>query len=796
MLRRRPALRFVLLLGGGIILANELQIDVGENLFLLAPLTLCTFLFFLTSSRGWFTLVLAHLQIAFLGFSLATIQEADLTARRIRPGSVIEPTLVSGILEESPIHQGNTLRLVVEVDSVYEKGKGRPERKRLMVLMPRKDVPVDPSFEAGQRLELEGRVDDFPRARNPGEFDYGRLLALSEIDGVLRATRVALRSGQSGKLSLRRWFNRVRSKLGEILEFHHGAEQASFLRGVMLGDRRSIPAELKQSFIDTGTIHILAVSGAHVAIVGLILYLVFGLFRMPRIAVILMTMGGLLFYMMLTGASSSIVRATIMGCVILGGRLMERRTDVYNSICVAACIVLLWRPLQLFDVGFQLSFAAVLSIVYFYPRLSELLRRIPAEWEEIRGLTRVWQVFAVSFAAQLGTLPFSAHYFERFSVISLAANLIVVPMVGLNLMIGSLTLAASFFSNAGASVYAAVNQVLANVLLGAVRVAADVPHASVETGAFTLKAAILYYLVLFGLFNLGRPARLKPVVLCIMVILTESVFGNVAERGERVMRVTTLDVGQGDSHLFQFPNGAILLLDSGPAGPGFDAGARTIGPFLRRKGISTIDAIVMTHPHADHTGGVASLLDEFRVREVIEAEPGARSRFHSELQKIMDKKSVKRMAGVGSEISPDPSVRLYVVHPLWNKDSTHSANNRSVVLKLVYGATAALFTGDAEREAEEQMRRRFGAFLDSDLFKVGHHGSITSTTETFLDGITPEFAIISVGRQNKFGHPSNEVIERMQRRGVEIVRTDREGAAVFESDGNIWKRIHWRTRTP
>ncbi|MBI4418040.1 MAG: DNA internalization-related competence protein ComEC/Rec2, partial [Ignavibacteriales bacterium] len=646
--------------------------------------------------------VFLHFSVLLLAATWTSVRESELAPGSFASGSSDSPMYFRAILEEAPAKQGTSLRLVVVCDSILIGGQWK-EGARFLATMPWKRAKFAQLLMAGQSVELWGTLAGFPRPRNPGEFDYGRYLKLKDIRGIVRIDSLERFPSPAGGTA-RSWFAAVRSQLGSVLEKHHGPVQAGFLRGVVFGDRKDISPELKESFMNTGTIHILAVSGSNVALIALMLYLVLGLFRLSKRWVVALTLVGLLMYMMITGAESSIVRATIMGCVIVVGTAMERRTDIFNSISVAAMVVLLIDPLQVFDVGFQLSFAAVLSIVLLYPRLEALIHAIPESFEEFKILEPVWKVFAVSAAAQLGTLPFTAYYFERVSLVAFAANIIVVPLVGLNLILASMTIAVDALSGWLAAVYAGLNEFLVDVLLGFVRFAADVPGATVETYGFGFLAAFLYYTVLFVAFSTAHPRRVKVgagvcgALLCIM-IFRDAIGHNTN------LRLTMLDVGQGDALLVEFPNRTRMLVDAGPKTFGNDAGDRIVVPFLARHGIERLDGVVLSHAHGDHIGGLAAVMEAVEVGVIYEPDTMIASALHRRLREIADQRRIPIVrAAAGANISPDYRVRVYAVHPPPGHSSVVDLNNGSLVVKLVYGRTTALLTGDAELEAEETMR--------------------------------------------------------------------------------------------
>ena len=792
MLRRRPALRLAILLSGGILAAQIAAVPPLWTLLVLA----CLFALALILRSRTSSHVLLQFCVVILGFHLTAMEHRETHLRRL-PDTLVGDTLrVDGMLEEDPRPRGKTIQMVIACDWLKAGGGIPDERRRLIVYASARDFPGLPDhWEAGSLVAVRGVVEPFPGPHNPGEFDYGRYLTLNEIDGILWLADTAKAEGGAGSMSVRIWFTKLRSRFGGILEKFHGPLQSSFLRGVLLGDRSGIPTEVKESFMIAGTIHILAVSGAHGAVIAAALYIVLGLFRLPRRWVILLTIAGLVFFMMLTGAPASIVRATIMTAVVLGGRLLERKTDIYNSIAVAALITLLWSPSQLLNVGFQLSFAAVLSIVSIYPRLDLLIRKIPARFEEIKAIDYVLKLFAVSFAAQLGTLPFTAYYFERFSIISLLANLIVVPLVGVNLILGCITLLASAAGTWIAASYAALNELLVTFLLGFVNAAASVPFASVETVGFTFGSAVLYYVCLIGILHINNPTVIKRSVALILFLLNLHLYLQLFSSSS-FLTITALDVGQGDALVIRFPNGTTMMIDAGPKTLADDAGKRVVVPYLLRNGISRIEALVASHPHSDHIGGMPYLLTKMTVDTLYEADTLTASRLHGLLRRELAEYGVGwSQLRSGREISPDPSVRVYCLGPS-PSGTVSNLNDRSVVLKIVYGSTSAILPGDAERGEEDGIVSRYGAFLVTELLKAGHHGSSTSSSEEFLHGMSANFAIISVGTNNKFRHPSPVVVARMQKMGMEVLRTDREGAIVFESDGTSWKRIRWRTEGP
>ena len=269
-------------------------------------------------------------------------------------------------------------------------------------------------------------------------------------------------------------------------------DEANFMIGLLLGDRTDLSADIKSAFVNTGTIHVLIVAGMRVALVAAIMYTLFGLLRLPEREKSIAAIAGILYYMELTGAAPPVVRASLMAIAILLAKLFQERTNVYNSLGVSAVIILIYDPMQLFDAGFQLSYSAVFAIAYFYPKLTALIKKIPESLEEVKAIDYVLKLLAVSLAAQLGAIPFTAIFFGKVSLISLAANLVVVPLVEVIVIIGFVSVFAGVFSMWASTCFNEVNNLLSWFTLKFVMLANAVPYASIPAATFGFKETFFY----------------------------------------------------------------------------------------------------------------------------------------------------------------------------------------------------------------------------------------------------------------------------------------------------------------
>ena len=724
--------------------------------------------------------------------------------RRFLDGA--EPANIVCEVVSDPSVDSARITAVVHVLHIVGNGEShRVEGDASLAILARRGEKTKPRIVYGTILRFNAILESPTAERNPGEFSYRDYLALNHIYAVIRVRSYA--SVECVEQRTPSWLFAsavfpAKHFIQRVIDRTMKGDAANFLTGLLLGDRTNISPEIKNAFVNTGVVHVLAVSGSHVVLVVAILYSFCGLLRMPGRLTIVVTILGIFFYMLLTGSAPSIVRACLMAIVVLLAKLFQERTNVYNALGVSAVIILVYDPQQFFDVGCQLSFGAVFSMAYFFPKLNILIKKIPERWEEIKGINIVLQLFAVSLAAQIGTIPFTAHYFGRVSIVSLLANLVVVPLAGFNVTIGFASVLVSIFSGWAGSAINEVNALLIWFVLKFVMLANAVPYASILTPVFGLRESMFYGAAIAFLFSLGNVERTRRILLvatgmAVLCFCEEAIFSR-SESG-RVLRVTFVDVGQGDAALIECPAGEKILVDAGEKTLTHDAGEKTVVPYLRKRGIGYLDAVVVSHPDGDHLGGIPFVLRNIEVGRVIDADQAASSELYRDYAGILQSKK-HSIARRGQRILQMSNLRLYILHPTEDfvdadsSDGFEGANNSSVVFKLLYGKKSFLFVGDAEIPVEKDLIHQYGDFLQSDILKVGHHGSRTSSSEEFLTVLKPQIAVVSVGKFNKFRHPSKSVLQRLKDHAIEIHRTDEEGAIWFESDGMSLRRVHWRAR--
>ena len=672
----------------------------------------------------------------------------------------------------------------------------------------------------GKHITLTGVFREPQGKRNPGGFDYRAYLARQHIVGIIDAKGL-LRIGEQGGSPPLQWIEALRINterlINRIYTEHetetHSLEpslHAQLLEGILLGKRSDIPAETLDIFRNSGTFHVLAVSGLHVGLVAMFCYFGFSIFRFPQKALCLLTIIAVLIYACLIGFRPSVFRAALMAILFLFATLIDRDADYFNLLGFAALVLLLLNPLQLWDIGFQLSFVAVTAIVYFVPKMETPLRQL---WEvpeysasdadvpiltKLRNTVVKWLVlsYIVTLAAQIGTGPLIAYYFYRAYPLGIIVGPFAVGLVSLIVAVGMLSVCIGFIWLPLAKLLALLNHAIMSLFLALIGIFGQA-WGIVKLTPPSFSIFVLYIAICLGIthwqFVRGKFRVASLIVLSVVAIwIWDAAF---RERG-RLLEVVTLDVGQGDAAVIRFPDNRTMLIDGGIQHTyynakkqrivDYDVGKRIIEPYLDWRGIGKLDMVVLTHPDLDHGGGLGYILENFEVSRILGiSDMPLDSQTHQRLHAIAKAHDIPYAFPYAGNIELTQTATLNLLHPL-DAASTdlfdEDKNDDSLVIKLTYGEIDVLFTGDIGKSAEARLIAS-GQNLRSEILKVPHHGSRTSSSVPFLDAVQPLGAIFSLGRDNQYQLPHTDVVERYQARGCFQWRTDEAAAITLRTDG-------------
>lgn len=655
-------------------------------------------------------------------------------------------TYVAQVLKPPELKNGS-IRFLAKID-----------RKKILVQIKQTGIFL-PLY--GDIIKIKGHFKPISPPTNPGQFDYPHYLMIRNISGILVAQKMEVMEHRIGNP-----FKRVAYAIREkVLSMHRKTLPFPFSElyiGLIFGDQGvNLPDEISERFQKTGLTHLLVVSGAQVALLSGILLTILMACRIPfRYSFWLITLVNLIFFF-LTGGGASIARAILMTEVALVIQLWKRKASIYHVMAFTAVILILLNPLTIFDIGAQLSFVATFSLIFGVKKLADLLpASIPEKWRIFLGTL---------FSPFLFISPLIWFYFHTFSPVSLVSNLLVINVVEalvivgfFSTILGFMVMPLTFLLNQGSLL---VMQLLNTI----VTFLSDLPFSRVYIPSPPLFVLIMIYGIIFWIMiSLEKKNRRQTWYACsafgiLMFCLEFSMM-----LPSRYLTVTFLDVGQGDSILIQTPSHRTILVDAG------DGTHPVIQPALAWYGINRLDMVFMTHFHTDHMGGIAEVLQKNRIGVCLN-------------NGIQNQAGQKIPAQLPQTFLLDHGIRLTILYPFQDQLSDEDENHNSIVLLLVYKNEKILLTGDIQEEDEQKLMVRYSNLLKADILKIAHHGSKTSSSEEWLDKVHPQFAVVSVGKYNSFHHPSKEILERIRKRGISVLRTDQDGAVTFVTDGKrLW----------
>lgn len=678
---------------------------------------------------------------------------------------------------------------------------------------------------------------------NPGLFDYSLYLKSLGISSREQYDVYKGEAEQPDKPPAAVLLDKVRRYCADIYDSTLSKHDAGICKAVVLGDKSDMDTEIRDLYQDAGIAHLLAVSGLHVSMIGAGLYkLLRRKLRAKPSAVVVSIV--LFLYMLMTGASGSVIRAVIMLILNIAALVLGRSYCMTTAISISAIAVMLYRPYMIFTSGFQLSFGAVASISLISQNITNRLElmmensgcshnisnKITRYIRKKNRLPAAAKAFIVSASIQLGTLPIIAYHFYKIPVYGILLNFIVIPLMaavlasGLSL-IGAgtvirvlvwLTTAAGadgikrLIIRAGALVSAAAAAPGHYVLILYERLGAatlSIPHSSVCLGRPAAIQIIIYYIILAGAVLLllkpkiaaKRSETALRALLCLTVLILNA--NTVKYRDGGALCITAIDVGQGDSFLIKNGNTAVLI--DGGSSSRKNIGSRVIEDVLLAKGISKLDAIAVSHADADHINGIEYLLGEdsaVTVKELILPKPSENDADYDGLKKLFIDGGGKNIScpEAGELIFSISDMKLSCIYPGLEGDDK---NRQSLVLLLENGDFSMLFTGDTEAEDEAIFSSR--EYLDSigmrsfdsagsrlTVLKAAHHGSSSSNSDEIFDSLSPRLLLVSCGKSNRYGHPHEEVLSRAEEAGSRVLRTDEAGAISIYVDGKRVRIVH------
>lgn len=799
---KRPVLYIIIPFCAGIASAGHLNITLPVSL---AAGLIFSAASFVSSSKK--TLSHAALYLAVFSLGVSCHLNANITQPRNIVNMIPEDAqalkaVVKGTIEDDPSVEdaffgAKKISFLLKAEAVKRGGDWQASEGLARVYVYTSKGRL---FGFADEVVLEGAISRPVGLKNPGLFDYARYLANNGIYCVLRVNDKNLIQVMRGSPAnpVKRAAYRIRGIMRSALDRYLDGADAALAKAMLIGDRSGLGNDINDEFIKTGTVHILSISGLHVGLIAALVLFVFGILRVPKKVNLIMTVVFLIVYSYVAGSSPPIIRAVVMFAVFAMGYVMGRNSDLLNSLALAALFILLPKPKQIFDPGFQLSFVSIASICVFAPKIENLLKtgRFKGRSARDKAGRYILGGISVSVAAWIGTWPIISSYFNIISPVSVLANLIVIPLSFVSMIFATAVICASFISPLASSAIAFFMSRFDAILFAANRIMSDLPLAYFRTPAVPAAAMFLYYLLVLlwampsdyieaGFVKI-RKTRIAVIAL---LILNITVWTGCLSGRDGALKATFLDVGSGDSAFVEFPGGGNFLIDAGSGGEEgrFDAGRNVVAPYIWNEGARFVGALFITHNHEDHLGGAIYILNNFKVGAVFDSGPGKGGRLYEEYLKSLKRSGAKRIVvGAGdSVIFPDGS-RIYLLSPE-DPDAQTDTNEGSLVGKFVYEGKSVLFTGDASGEALEKMIDSYGNFLRSDIMKAPHHGGDIGSVllaDKFFQAVSPDVVIVSSkASRRKAGNGKNS-LTRLHAREYD---TGRDGAIILHIKRSICK---------
>jgi competence protein ComEC len=705
-------------------------------------------------------------------------------ALRPAPGHLItrEPLLLTGRLLSDAAPSPAGIRLDLLIDGW---------RVRAVVAGAMAEVSYR-EWTRGRTVTAPIRLREPDLVRNPGSPSerWQRLTQRFDLIGTVKsAALVDVSEGpwwQEGAARIRAHVRRTTATL--FSEY-----SAPVVTAILIGDRAGLDDEVTRRLQAAGTFHVIAISGGNVAMLTMVCFVVMRLLTRSLVIPVVATIVVVITYGVVVGGEPSVTRAVVAAVIYLLLRLVGMDPQPVNLLAVVAVVCIVMDPLAVIDVGAWLSFGATLGLIVVLPRLIQAARG--GQTHSV-GWARLWDwlraAVLATVAAEILIMPVTAGVFARVGVAGLLLNLVAIPAMAVVQFAGLAACGLALVWVSAARVAAELAHVATVVLLGSSAALDLAPWLSWRVPPSSLWWTAAYYVALAATLWVGRPRWRQGAVVAtsvLLVVIVSAPFVFLRRPPKGWLRVSVLDVGQGDAILVQTPNGRSLLVDAGGSPSGtYDIGGRVVTPAVWALGERRLEWLVISHGDLDHVGGAARVMDDLRPREVWEGIPVEPSAVLQDLRRQAHTRHITwRRVLAGHEVEAG-GVHVTVRHPSppdWQRPRVR--NDDSVVLEIRYGDVSFLLTGDAGAEFESVPLEplRSGAPPRIRVLKVGHHGSRSSTAATFLDHLAPRVALISVGAGNMFGHPAPDVLARLAASDVHTFRTDRHGALIVETDGRV-----------
>jgi competence protein ComEC len=717
---------------------------------------------------------------------------------------------VSGWITEPVVEYPDRKKIILKIDKFYN-GHNRALGCLMQLLAFDKDNDFK-HYTRGDYIDVNVNPRKPKNLKNPGSFDYKGSLAKKGIGLIAYINKkedISIEPAMAER-GILRVIDSVRLRIKDVIAKNTNDQTVfGIVSALVIGDQGYISQDVRRMFASTGIIHILVVAGLHLAIITHLFYLLtkFLLSRskylcihtnIPKFSLVL-SMIPMLAYIFLSGANPPVVRSGIMIAVYCFLFVVDKTQARWTGILIAAILILAINPMAVYSISFQLSFIAVGSLIAFMPAItgikSAVIRRIENHWVRVIVGSLLGMLLVIFFVT-IGLSGMIAFYFNTLPLFGIMLNIIVIPFFCYLVLPLSLVSSIAGFILPGLSHYLFIAvSLLIHLIVHLIHHGADLSIASIRVPTPSPYELLLYYAFIIALLNLkrmGLKTALSILSVLFLLLAVDTGYFVYTTHFNKALRITFIDVGQGDSAFIEFPYGKTMLIDGGGgAYRSYDTGEAVVARYIWSLKRNRIDYVVSSHPQIDHIGGLCFIVKNMGVKRVYKSdcEPDT-AVYKSFMNAVQGSKAT--LSTIKNSIETftinGVKVELFAVpHETCDPLSQKDINNYAVITKITYKDFSVLLTGDIEKDAEVALVDTYQSALKSDIMKAAHHGSKTSNTEELIETVNPKIVVIPVGEDNPFHMPSKVVLERLFERSIRVLRTDRDGAITITTDGKHFR---------
>lgn len=640
----------------------------------------------------------------------------------------------------------------------------RNNKKILINIKMSQDIP---SIKYGDSLYIEGEFKKPEEARNYKGYNYKQYLKTKKIIGTVELEKAKILKSSNGS-----FIHNIQKYIKDTINGTLTDEEGNLLLAILLGDKDKLSEDIQESFKTSNLSHMLAVSGAHVS------YIILGLTYVLQNSIIgkkngkIVCIFFLLVFMAITNFTPSVTRACIMAVLTLFSGIVYRKSDVYTNISVAALITLIFNPYSLLDLGFQLSYGGTIGIIIF-------IRRIQEKKSNSKVVNYIKQMALVSIYANIIIIPIMMYHFNTVSLTFIISNIMASPILGIIVINGFLFIITSITVKPLTRLIAIFIKPILSILIKISQICSKLPFSNILVVTPYMFNVISYYAIILYCIKSKKNNKCK-IIICLLIVLILINF--IIYIFPQKLRIFFIDVGQGDSTLIITPDKKTVLVDGGGS-DSFDVGEKVLLPYLLDRRILKVDYVLISHFDTDHCGGILTIMEKVKVKNIIISEQAEHSENYERFKKLMIHKKIRLIeVKKGDKIKIGRYSEFKILFPTSRLLSENPLNNNSIVAQFNYNNFKMLFTGDIEKLAEQQILKTEKAEIRADILKVAHHGSKTSSIPEFIKAVRPKIALIGVGKNNTFGHPNQQTIKNLENIKCRIYRTDLQGEIIIKID--------------